>query len=351
MSRQTVAWVILLGVFVLVLIGRSFIGHGMGRVYVKEVSNAYVQASVPDLGTTQAPEEATWVKAVSADAEDFATEEQRANVIAWTSEKVVDPVEYFADPAGITLSWPKTIGLWIAAFFTLAIFSFLYRDNPIYKFAESCVVGVSAAYWMVVGFWTMIMPNLVGKLAPGFVAANFVPGLEGKDADYWYIIPTIFGLLMLMRLSPKGGWLSLWTLGFIVGTTAALRMVHYIESDFLSQMRATVLPLWAIVEVNGQVDYYSTIWASLRNLTIVIGVLTCLTYFFFSFEHKGAVGRVARVGIWFLMITFGAAFGFTVMGRIALLAARFEFLFDDWLWFIDPMHQRTLAAAASMIGL
>ena len=36
------------------------------------------------------------------------------------------------------------------------------------------------------------------------------------------------------------------------------------------------------------------------------------------------------------MITFGAAFGYTVMGRIALLAGRFEFLFDDWLWLIDP---------------
>jgi hypothetical protein len=48
------------------------------------------------------------------------------------------------------------------------------------------------------------------------------------------------------------------------------------------------------------------------------------------------VGKVARSGIWMLMITFGAAFGYTVMGRIALLAGRFEFLFDDWLWLIDP---------------
>jgi len=48
------------------------------------------------------------------------------------------------------------------------------------------------------------------------------------------------------------------------------------------------------------------------------------------------------VGIWYLMITFGAAFGFTVMGRIALLAARVEFLFDDCLWLIDPNHFRGL---------
>ena len=35
-------------------------------------------------------------------------------------------------------------------------------------------------------------------------------------------------------------------------------------------------------------------------------------------------------------MSVGGAVGDTVMGRIALLAGRFEFLFDDWLWLIDP---------------
>jgi hypothetical protein len=61
-------------------------------------------------------------------------------------------------------------------------------------------------------------------------------------------------------------------------------------------------------------------------------VLSCLVYFFFSVEHRGIVGGISRLGIWFLMITFGAGFGYTVMGRIALLSDRFEFLFYDWLW-------------------
>jgi hypothetical protein len=70
-------------------------------------------------------------------------------------------------------------------------------------------------------------------------------------------------------------------------------------------------------------------------------VLSALVYFLFSVEHKGIVGRIAKVGTWVLMISFGAAFGYTVMGRIALLAIRFEFLFDDWLWVIDPLMRRT----------
>jgi hypothetical protein len=42
--------------------------------------------------------------------------------------------------------------------------------------------------------------------------------------------------------------------------------------------------------------------------------------------------RISRVGIWFLMISFGAAFGFTVMGRVALLIGRINFLIYDWIY-------------------
>jgi hypothetical protein len=39
------------------------------------------------------------------------------------------------------------------------------------------------------------------------------------------------------------------------------------------------------------------------------------------------------------------------MGRIALLAGRLEFLFDDWLWLIDPTGKRGVAqAAAAAVG-
>ena len=52
------------------------------------------------------------------------------------------------------------------------------------------------------------------------------------------------------------------------------------------------------------------------------------------------VGHAAQAGIWILMITFGAAFVYTVMGRIALVAIRLEFLLDACLWLIDPIGRR-----------
>jgi hypothetical protein len=212
---------------------------------------------------------------------------------------------------------------WFAAFLTLCIISFLYDDNPFYKFAEHLFVGCSAAYWMVIGFWTTLVPNLFGKLAPQWVA-RINPGLESEDPNYWYFIPLVLGLLLLMRLSPKGGWISRWALAFIVGTTAALNFIGYLASDFLEQMGGAIAPL---VVMDGGFSLGGTFSA----LVMFLGTFCGLIYFFFSKEHKGAFGFASRVGIWILMVTFGAGFGYTVMGRIALLVGRMEFVFRDWL--------------------
>ena len=101
-----------------------------------------------------------------------------------------------------------------------------------------------------------------------------------------------------------------------------------------------MLPLVVMKETAGGEMAFS-LGESIRNGLIVFGVISALVYFLFSVEHKGPIGRIARAGTWTLMICFGAAFGYTVMGRIALLAIRFEFLFDDWLWLIDPLGRRT----------
>ena len=265
--------------------------------------------------------------------QDQPVEVQEPGQESWSRAVGVDPKRQGEE--GIRVSWSRTVGNWLAALFTLCILSFLYGDNPLYKLAEAIFVGVSAAYWMVVGFWTGIVQNLFSKLAPDLVRSSLLPGLpESQETELIYLVPLLLSVLMLMRLSPVGGWVSRWALAFFIGATAGIRLLGYLQSDFIRQIQSTILPL-VVVGTQG-FDF----WASLQNLTIVVGVLSCLVYFFFSIEHKGVVGGISRLGIWFLMITFGAGFGYTVMGRIALMAQRLEFLADDWLWIIDPASRR-----------
>jgi hypothetical protein len=310
MKRETLISTSLLVLGALFLAGRIFLTeHGMGKAYVRAV----------EIKPKEVVTDVSWTKYENA-----------------TQRQYHESVDQDPDQTQFQFSLSRTIGIWVAAFFTLFIFSFLYRDNPFYKIAESVVVGVSAAYWMVVGFWTTIVPNLLGKLAPEWINSWAMPGLDTK-AEYIYLVPLIMGIMLIWRLAPKGGWISRWPLAFIIGTTAGIRLIGFIHADFLGQIRNTIMSLAVYSPETG-----FNVWDSIKNIIIVIGVLTTIVYFFFSIEHEGFVGQTAKVGIWFLMITFGAAFGYTVMGRIALLAIRMEFLMNDWLWLIDPSHTRVL---------
>ena len=139
-----------------------------------------------------------------------------------------------------------------SAFLTLAILSFLYKDNPFYKFAEHLFVGVSAAFWMVMGFWTTIVVNLIPRLSRSLSEFFEVP-YQGSSYNLAYFIPVILGILLLMRLSRQHGWLARWPLAFIVGTTAGLNFVRYLRSDFIEQVSATSVPLLVGWQGGGQI--------------------------------------------------------------------------------------------------
>jgi MYXO-CTERM domain-containing protein len=76
--------------------------------------------------------------------------------------------------------------------------------------------------------------------------------------------------------------------------------------------------------------------SNLNAIIILIGVGSVLFYFFFSIEHSGPGKLVARTGIIFLMIAFGAAFGYTVMARMSLLIGRLT----DLIEFSDASYGR-----------
>ena len=227
------------------------------------------------------------------------------------------------------------LGMWIAAFLSLFILSFLYDDNPFYKIAEHLFVGVSAAYYIVYNTWNALVKYLLAKLWPS-AARTLVPQLQEQDVGIgewlWYFLALVMGIMLLWRLAPKGGWISRWPLAVLVGWAAGMNLTRYLVSDFTKQVQTTLIPLVVLEPGGGSIAWYET----LSNITLVGGVLCGLIYFFFSVEHKGFFGKASKLGIWILMITFGAAFGYTVMGRVALLVGRMEFIFVDWMHIVTP---------------
>ena len=216
------------------------------------------------------------------------------------------------------------IGAWVAVGLTLFIFTFLYQDNPLFKLAENLYVGVSVGYTIVKTYDTVLV-QLIWK-----------PIVE--NGEWALLIPVAIGLLMLTRYVPKAAWLSRYAFAFIVGVGSGLAIPRTISSFILKQIEDTVRPLVMLAPGEGATFTWNLLnpTSSLNTIIILVGVCSVLFYFFFSVEHTGPGKVVARTGILFLMIAFGAAFGYTVMARMSLLIGRMT----DLIEYTDPSYGR-----------
>lgn len=202
------------------------------------------------------------------------------------------------------MDW-SILGMWVAAALTLAVFSLLYRDNPFYRAAEHLLVGVSAGYYLVQYF------------SSGVIRKFYVPVF--RQGDLWLLPGGLLGLLILFRLARRTQWISRYAIAFYVAAWSGYLIPSTIQERVLTQVGATLPPA-----LSG-----AGFGAFLGAFIILVGVVSILIYFYFSAPHTGVLGRISQIGITFLMVGFGASFGYTVMGRVSLLIGRFQFLFQD----------------------
>jgi hypothetical protein len=200
------------------------------------------------------------------------------------------------EPTWGALAWQG-----LAAIVTLGIFSFLAGDNPFYKIIERTWVGVTTGYWLMLLYHTSFHDK---------VWVNIV-----VQHKWWYILPTFLGLLMWLRLSRKLAWISRYALAFYIGISTGI----YIPLAFKN---------FVFLQLEGAVRPISFDAAGINFVIALVGLTCSLSYFFFSKPHTGILGGMSKAGILTLMIGFGAGFGLTVMGRVALLVQRVIFLRD-----------------------
>jgi hypothetical protein len=265
------------------------------------------------------------------------------------------------------------IGYWLGIFLTFCVLSFLYKDNPFYKFAEHLFVGISIGYLVSQQYYNVVRPKVAVALS---------------DGHWLALVPlALLVALILKALSRRFSWVGRYPIAFTVALLAGLqinavaqaelgaqlarasanldaqrvdvnkapadkmvtlpgitpgiaekivayRQEHPLASiDELAQMptltdaersviadnRGTVKGLDAQASMDGGGRYWFGI---VSNVLLLAGTLASLLYFYFSFAHKGVIGKVSRFGVWVLMIGFGASFGYTVQGRIALAIGR-----------------------------
>jgi hypothetical protein len=220
-------------------------------------------------------------------------------------------------------------GVWLIALLTLAVFSFLYRDNPVYKLTEHIYVGTAAGYYFYQAFRGTIYPNLVEHIWRHYSEGG------GKDlllSPYWRFGALVLGVMILSRLVPKAAWISRWPTALIMGSFAGLNIVGLTKANLADQVAASFLPLY----MRGTPDK-PWFWilqpsasspSAFNHLVLTLGVIAVLTYFFFSTRREGPLAKFSLVGIAFVMVTFGATYGSIVLARVSLLIGRMYALKD-----------------------
>lgn len=275
------------------------------------------------------------------------------------------------------LALVDVVGFWLGIFLTFCVLSFLYKDNPFYKIAEHLFIGTSVGYLVVQQYNDNLAPKLVDAvtelhgidlavrmLALLLVALMFVKAMSKRWA--WlgrfplaFVVAFYAGLQINAVVAAELGEQIKFAAQDVdskkvdvntadATTLTALPGASPLVAEKLIRERATA-PFTSLDDVvarpslsaaekadfdaargslvgldaraavtPGQRNWFGV----LSNLLLLGGLLSALVYFYFSIAHTGLIGRASRLGVWVLMVGFGASFGLTVQGRLALAIGR-----------------------------
>lgn len=204
------------------------------------------------------------------------------------------------------------IHILVPALLTLGVFSVLFRENPVFRAIEHFAVGLAAGYAVVVSLRSGLVPRVAQALSDAGVLNAVLLAL-----------PIAAGMGLILGAVGKRNRLGRLGVSGAMAISAGLALPPLVQSLVLEQMRATMVPI-GLATVAG-----------FNALVLAFCVLSTMAYFSFTREPTGVRGLLAILGLYTLMISFGATFGYMAMTRFNLLIGRFLFLLRDWIHLVQ----------------
>jgi hypothetical protein len=217
--------------------------------------------------------------------------------------------------------------IWLGALATLALYSILYKENPIYRYAEHIFLGLATGF----GLYQVWKEVIYKYWWQEMVAGRWI-----------WVLALIAGLMYYTIYSRRFSWMSRVVMLTMMGLTAGLEFRKFF-GQWMPQIGSSFKPLIVIrpamnpdkSPIPGTFDLAWTLFASFTNILFVVCLVAVLTYFFFSFEQRSRTVRgTAATGRYLMMVAFGAMFGSTVMARMSLFIGRLMYLFQEWVHLI-----------------
>lgn len=209
--------------------------------------------------------------------------------------------------------------------FTLMVFSYLWRDNPLFRIALYIFIGVASGYAATVVWHYVLVPKL------------FEP-LRDPNRLALLIVPLLLSFSLLAKLSPRISWIGNFAMAVLVGVGAAAALGGALLGTLIPQAQAAIDSF----DIASAVSASDALSGLLGGTVMLAGTVFTLGYFHFSavrapdgtarrngiFESIGWVGRI------FIAITLGVLFAGVYMAALTAMIERLGFLINFFRQFI-----------------
>jgi len=220
--------------------------------------------------------------------------------------------------------WSSILGAFAGFILTLLVFSYLFGDNALFRFAVHLFIGVAAAFMAAVAFYSVLWPRLL------------VPVIYGLPVERLLaLVPLVLSVILLAKASPRlSGW-GAPIMAFLVGVGAATAVGGSVFGTLLPQVQANInlFDIQAIA-ISGK----SLGWELFNAAIILLGTVVTLAYFHFNIRSPSPLWMqvLSFLGKIMIAIALGVIFAGVYSAALTALVERLSALINFIFWFINP---------------
>ena len=191
------------------------------------------------------------------------------------------------------------------------VYSYLIRDNFLYRIAVYIFVGLAAAFTAIVTMESVLLPWF--NITIGDVDDDLVDMGIG-------FVPVLLMLLLLFKTSPRLARFGNLGIASIIGVGAAVALVGAIIG--------TLIPLVTATVNEGDGDNLAD------AIIIFIGVVSSLVYFQYlarrmpddQIEHTRPIKAISAIGQGFIVVTLGALYAAAILTSLTIFSERVSYM-------------------------
>ncbi len=215
---------------------------------------------------------------------------------------------------------------------TLMIFSYLIKDNALFRIAAYIFIGVASGYAAVVIIYNVFLPRL-----------NTLQTNNFYQQIFFGVIPLVLGLSVLAKVNVRAAWIGNFAMAILVGVGAATAIGGALLGSLIPQFQAAI-GAFDVSSAGSGLGIASQLFA---GGVMLAGTVLTLAAFHFS-TRRAADGTPKRNPIiegaaWFgrifIAITLGALFAGVYMASLTAMIERLSSMIADSSSIINFIRQ------------